>query len=155
MSISYEVCTRMIHLESQLPRKGITMSKYLFLLSILTISCGVREVDTTVSADKQLVGVWDSVNCQDRLALNDDKTFAWVDTDTSMGSYWLNVNQINFKFSNKLSESYQFEVTDRELTLVRQNVQYQYVKVPPVFKNGQYTVPPPSEKTSNLSSLCK
>jgi len=126
------------------------MKKGFFVLAFLLLtSCGTRTIDDAKPAS--VVGVWDSTVCQDRIALNDDLTFVWDDQGTNMGSYWLDANQIDFEYSNKLTEVYQYTVTDKELTLLRGNAQYKYVKVPPIYKDGRYVVPPPIQKPTTFA----
>lgn len=126
------------------------MKKFIFLILLLSTGCGVREIRDELP---NVIGVWDNTICNDRLALTEDLTFSWNDGTNHVGSYWLNGNQINFKFSDKIPETYQFTVTKKELTLLKGNRNYEYVKIPPVFdsKTGKYTIP--SRSTKDVSSL--
>ena len=128
------------------------MRKYVFLILLSCMGCGVREVREELPS---VVGVWDNTICNDRIALNEDLTFVWSDDYNHSGSYWLNGNQINFKFSDKIPETYQYTVTTRELTLLKGNQQFEYVKVAHILnvQTGEYTIPSKQKKTvSNLSS---
>ena len=122
-----------------------------FFLLAAMVSCGIREIKDEKAS---VLGVWDSTVCQDRLALNEDLTFIWDDRDMNLGSYWVVDDQLNFKYPNKLSETYQFTVTERTLTLLKNNKQYEYVKVPPIFTNGHYIIPPVTQKPTKGNSDC-
>ena len=146
-------------------KRGI-MKKLLLLLSglllvLLGFGCG-KDNSTDDTTETDLVGVWDNANCTDRLTLNADKTFAWTETANANtingsvaitgtviepiattvtpvyeGSYWRDSNQINFEFSSKPGEIYQFTTTSRELILIREAVKNIYIKVPSKVNAGK------------------
>ena len=133
------------------------------LLVLLGFGCG-KDNSTDDTTETDLVGVWDNANCTDRLTLNADKTFAWTETANASttngpvaissigtviepiattvtpvyeGSYWRDSNQINFEFSSKPGELYQFTTTSRELILIREAVKNIYIKVPSKVNAGK------------------
>jgi len=132
------------------------MGKYFLIvvgICLFLIGCDVK--DKRDPGQPSVVGTWDNGLCQDRLILNDDKTFAWSDTNVYSGNYWIDGNQIDFKFSSKLPEIYQFLVTDKALTLLKQNTQYEYVKVAALINaKGEAYIPPKAQKTSTGTVGC-
>ena len=117
---------------------GFMKLKYVLLMGSIIFGCGkdTSEEDRKI---KNLIGVWDSTECIDRIILNGDNTFSWIDKyATNEGSFWRDSKEINFMFATKAGELYQFTSDGMAMTLVRGNVKAEYVRVPAHADGNKY-----------------
>lgn len=73
-----------------------------------------------------IVGTWE-FSCK-RLKLNNDRTFRW---ESESGSYGMDKDNIEFRFSQKTPEYYRYFVEDDKLSLISGFYRYDYLRVDP------------------------